>query len=200
MKRMALKASNGSTRSSAAIAVLSFLATVGGCSSIRVETRYDPNIDFKTYTNFGWLPVPKARTGGLRIDHAALDAVVRAAVNRKLAARGFKSTTDLEVDFWVVYHVAIRKKLEYSTLPIGYDYSPAWGRGQWTDETLGNRGTYVRTFDEGTLVLDIVDARTSRLAWRGSAKAEVDAARSRRQKEARLKRAVGKMLDGFPPK
>lgn len=200
MKRTALKARNGSTRNGAAIAVLSFVATVGGCSSIRVETQYDPDVEFRTYTNFGWLPVPKARTGDLRIDYAALDAVVRAEVNRKLAARGFKSTTDLEVDFWVVYHVAIRKKLEYSTLPIGYDYSPAWGPGQWTDERHGNRGTYVRTFDEGTLVLDIVDARTSRLAWRGSAKAAVDAARSRRQEEARLKRAVGKMLDRFPPK
>ncbi len=200
MNRMALTASNGSTRQAAIMVFLSFGATMGGCSSIRVETKYDPHVDFTTYTNFGWLPVPRARTGDLRIDHAALDAVVRQAVNRKLAARGFKSTTDLEVDFWVVYHVAIRKKLEYSKLPIGYDYSPAWGRGQWTDERIGDRGTYVRTFDEGTLVLDIVDARTSRLSWRGSARAKVDAARTRRQKEARLKRAVGKMLAGFPPK
>lgn len=197
---MALKASNGSARRAAVIVFLSVGATIGGCSSIRVDTKYDPNIDFTTNTNFGWLPVPKARTGDLRIDHAALDAVVRTAVNRKLAARGFKWTTELEVDFWVVYHVAIRKKLEYSTLPIGYDYSPAWGRDQWTEENIGDRGTYVRSFDEGILVLDIVDARTSRLAWRGSAQAEVDAARSRRQKEARLKRAVGKMLFGFPPK
>lgn len=200
MNRMTLQASNGRTRQAAVLVFLSFGATIAACSSIRVETHYDPNVDFSTYSNFGWLPVPKARTGGLRINHAALDAVVRAAVNRKLAARGFTTTADREVDFWVVYHVAIRKKLEYSTLPIGYGYSPAWGRAQWTDEKLGDRGTYVRTIDEGTLILDIVDARTSRLAWRGAAQSEVDMARSRRQKESRLKRAVGKMLSGFPPK
>lgn len=197
---MAWKASNGGTRRAATFVFLSVAATLGGCSSIRVDTKHDPYVDFTTYANFGWLPVPRARTGDLRIDYAALDAVVREAVNKKLTARGFKSNAGLEVDFWVVYHVAIRKKLEYSKLPIGYDYSPAWGRGQWTDERIGDRGTYVRTFDEGTLVLDIVDAATSRLAWRGIARAEVDAARTPRQKEARLKRAVGRMLNGFPPK
>ena len=91
---MALKATNGSTRQAVAIVFLPLVATIGGCSSIRVETHYDPTVDFTTYTNFGWLPVPKARTGDLRIDHAALDAVERAAVNKELAARGFKTTAD----------------------------------------------------------------------------------------------------------
>ena len=54
----------------------------------------------------------------------------------------------------------------------------------------------VRQYDEGTLVIDVVDANTKSLVWRGVASGEVARGGSSGQ---RLEQAVQKMFARFPP-
>ena len=55
-------------------------------------------------------------------------------------------------------------------------------------------------YDEGTLILDIVDAESRTLIWRGSARAEVSATVAPETREARVREAVRRILEQFPPK
>ena len=50
-----------------------------------------------------------------------------------------------------------------------------------------------------TLVLDVVDAATRRLVWRGSAQAEVSTDFTPADRDETLENAVVKMFAGFPP-
>ena len=121
-------------------------------------------------------------------------------MERELDAKGYRRSPTGAPDFWVLYGAAIRQKSDYSKLNGGSGYAPAWGRGLWADEELGKRGLYVRTYEEGTLIIDVVDAATSRLVWRGSAQAEVSGTNTERKKEARLRSAVRRILARFPPR
>jgi len=60
--------------------------------------------------------------------------------------------------------------------------------------------TVERKYDEGTLILEVVDAASGRLVWRGWAQAEVKSKADPGQREARIWEAVAKILDQFPPK
>ncbi|MNC86612.1 hypothetical protein D3C83_22840 [compost metagenome] len=54
-------------------------------------------------------------------------------------------------------------------------------------------------FDEGTLVIDLVDARTNRLVWRGWATAAIDGVVADQARlERRVHDAVERILDRLP--
>ena len=64
--------------------------------------------------------------------------------------------------------------------------------------SLCNYGyTEVRSYKKGTLVLDIVDARTHQLVWMGVLEKEV---RSVNPSGKRIQKTLKKLLKNFPPK
>ena len=60
-------------------------------------------------------------------------------------------------------------------------------------------GVDVYQYEQGSLMLDIVDAGTHQLVWRGSAQAEIDQYAKDEKKDKLLNDAVGGMLAKFPP-
>ena len=55
-------------------------------------------------------------------------------------------------------------------------------------------------YEAGTLVLDVVDARTNKLVWRGWAQNSVEDMLRNRDRMARtIDQAVARMLRGLPP-
>ena len=70
-----------------------------------------------------------------------------------------------------------------------------WGYGYWPGYNWGY--TEARQYPEGTLVLDIVDARTRKLVWVGTLQREV---RSTNPSGKQVQKAVKKLLKNFPPK
>jgi len=167
---------------------------------MNVRFDHDPDAGFAAYKTYSWLSEAQILTGISRIDDPILNARVRHEVDRRLRAKGFVLSRTGMPDFLVAWRAAIRRKLEYSKLAIGYDYAPAWGRDRVTGTSVGERGTYVREHEMGTLVIDIVDARQNRLVWWGAAQAEIDIEDSRGTKKARLNKAVGRILKRFPPR
>lgn len=82
-----------------------------------------------------------------------------------MGSKGKKKKAATErADFLVRYHAALDRKIDGST--IDRYYGPRLG-GPAVSETV------VREYDEGTLLLDMVDRQTGRLLWRGSAQARV---------------------------
>jgi len=164
-----------------------------GCSGIRVSEDYDHSTDFSKYRAWYWLPRPPP-SGDPRIDSDLLATRVRSAVESILAAKGYRQVPVGEADFGVGWQAAIEGKLDVHSVDQFYGYGPRWG-------PVGGMGseTFVRRYDQGTLILDVVDARSRQLVWRGSAQAEVQQRRDPAQRDARVREAVQKILARFPP-
>ena len=129
---------------------------------------YDPQADFSRYRSWSWLP-PGPATGDPRIDSDLVASRVRQAIEATLAAKGYSRASTGEGDFGVGWHAAIEGRLDVQTIDHFYGYGRGWGpRGGMTSETL------VRQYELGTLIVDLVDTRSRRLVWRGSAQAEVN--------------------------
>jgi hypothetical protein len=164
------------------------LVCLAGCTTIQVGVDYDRNQDFGGYLTYDWAAVNDAEVDP-RIDNDLLRKRLFSAVDTELAGLGFVRSGE-SPDFWLGWHATVESRVDVRELGSRYGY----GRGGWYD---GH--TQVRHYDEGTLILDVVDAERNELVWRGTAKGEVDWFAEPEEKEARLQEAVQRLLAHFPP-
>jgi len=165
---------------------------------MRVGSRSAPGLDFSSYRSYSWLHAVQPPTGVPRLDQPLLHQTIRSEVDRRLTAKGYRWVGDAAPDFLLSYYVTIRKKAETSRLKLGQSYTRGWGKEQWSGTPMGSSGTYVKEFEEGTLVLEIIDARMSQVIWRGFASAVVDASGSQESRTARVRKAVRRILLRLP--
>jgi len=179
-------------------------ALASGCSTLEVSYDYDPKADFSGMTAYDWLDEPQKPTGDPRIDgNTILRDRIHQAVNTELRARGFREVSE-DPDFLVAYHVSLDRRQSVQTLNSYYGYGPGWGYGYGAAYRpgfwAGAPETYVYEYEEGTLILDIVDPKNKALMWRGSATDEVSFKSTPSKDQAKLNEAVKELLEHFPPK
>ena len=162
---------------------------------MKVTSDYDTDAHFAAYRTYEWTSPSQQSTGDPRLDNPFLDSRIRGAVEKQLADKGFMKDSAGRPDLLVVYHTAVRGKLDVTSVS-NYTYGPRWG---YYGGVPGGT-TYVREYDEGSLILDLIDASTRQLVWRGSAQAEIKENAGPREKQERINEAVRKIMKRFPPK
>jgi hypothetical protein len=169
------------------------LGAAAACSSVEVHYDYDVEADFSAFRTYAWIPQPASTGGGAeaaRQRNTLLDKRVRAAVDAQMATKGFR-LDEANPDVLVVYHTGLADKVEVTDW--GYTYAGSyWG---WAGRDID-----VSTYTEGTLIVDLVEAASKELVWRGSAVGTVDPSASPEQREERLNDAVARMFANYPPR
>jgi hypothetical protein len=171
--------------------VAALALAMAGCASMSVSSHFARGLDFSQYRTFDWGPADALPTGDPRLDKDPFfQDQVQGAIEKQLAARGFKSVAASEQpDLLIHYHASIRQRFDVNRADQEYGY--CYG----DDCTIPIVG-----FEAGTLVLDIVDRRTNRVIWRGWAQDSLDDTLHNREKmRRRINEAVSRMLASFPP-
>jgi hypothetical protein len=73
-----------------------------------------------------------------------------------------------------------------------------WYSGSNFKETVATPRATTRNYEEGTLIIDVMEGQTERLIWRGTATAEVRPRVSLEDRSDRVAEAVQKVLAEFP--
>jgi hypothetical protein len=151
----------------------------------QVKTDFDHQANFSQYKTYSWQEIKPA--------DSLWDARIRNAVDAELASKGW-TQVDANGDVAIV---AIKTTQTEKTLQTFYDgFGGGWrwrGFGGFGDAT-----TTEQDFKEGTLVVDLYDAKTKQLIWRGSA--EVAVSNKAEKNEKNLDKGITKMFKDFPPK
>ena len=149
-------------------------------AAAKTTTDYDHKLNFGNYKTYSW--------GKVETADSLWDQRVKDAVDNQLAAKGWTqvpSGGDVLVN-------AFGKTQEEHTLNTFYNGFPGWRWGGFGDST-----TTVDTYKVGTLVVDLFDANTRNLIWRGTAS---DTLASNPDKNTRkLDSNVQKLFKHFPP-
>ncbi|QOJ31031.1 MAG: DUF4136 domain-containing protein [Gammaproteobacteria bacterium] len=175
-----------------AVGSLVVLCTLAACatgSSPRHESQRDAGTDFAAYRSFAWQPSLGEGAGDQPT--RLLDARIRDAVRAELVARGYVED-EASPGFRVTYETTLKDKVKSSPFRIGI------GMGGFSGNVGGsvNVGTpSVKNYQEGTLVIHVIDAASRREVWYGTVSGEVD--RSSLDAAA-VARAVGIAMEGFP--
>ncbi len=152
-----------------------------------VNVDYDKSADFskyKTYARKAMTPAPSSIVQG-RIDDA---------LDRELQAKGWRKV-ESGADVHVITHASVGKQTRITADHFGgyggYRGGRGWGGG-W-----GSTHVNVSEIGVGTLMVDMVDAKSKQLVWRGIATATVSnkAAKS----EKKINKAAKKLFKDFPP-
>ncbi len=80
---------------------------------------------------------------------------------------GVAEVTD-DPDVYVTYHGSSERNLRVNTDTWGYGYPSGWYRGGYYGG-MGSSTTTVTSYQTGTLIVDVWDAETNELVWRGIA-------------------------------
>lgn len=169
----------------AAIAAALFAAA---CATMTVSSHMEQGLDTSAYHTFTWGTPDTLPTGDPRLDeNPFFKDRVEGAIERGLAVRGIV-LTETAPDLTIHYHAVITPRMDVNRIDRDYGYC--------FDEACSARAL---EYEEGTLVLDVIDARTNRLIWRGWAQKAVDAALTDRDKMAQdIDEAVRRMLARLP--
>jgi hypothetical protein len=176
------------------LTILAALALAAGCSSMSVNYDYDVEADFSSYHTYRWHERATITRDGVKQrapKGTLLDKRIRRAAEDHLGEAGL-TADEQSPDLLVVYHIGVEGKIE--VINYGYSY---YGYG-WA---YSGRRVDAYRYKEGTLVLDLVDAKTNQLVWRGFVTDTLDdgGARSPDEVESRLDYAFEKMLANYPP-
>jgi uncharacterized protein DUF4136 len=167
-----------------AVCAMFILAVVAATFAQQVKTDFDHQANFTKYKTYSWQEIKPT--------NSLWDARIKSAVDAQLAAKGW-TQVDSGGDVAIV---AIKTTQTQRTLQTFYD---GMGGG-WRWRGFGGMGEATTTeqdYKEGTLVVDMYDASTKQLIWRGSAEDTLSDKEAKNEKN--LDKGVAKMFKGFPP-
>jgi hypothetical protein len=150
-----------------------------------IQTDFDHRANFSRYKTYSWQEI--------KASNSLWDARIKEAVNAQLASKGW-TQVDSGGDVAIV---AIKTTQTERTLQTVYDGIG----GGWRWRGFGGFGESTTTeqdYKEGTLVVDLYDASTKQLIWRGSAEEMLSDKTEKNEKT--LDKGVAKMFKSFPPR
>ena len=172
-----------------ALVALTALALAGCAVRMNVSSHVERGADFTQYHTFDWGPADALPTGDPRLDNNPFfHDYLQGAFEKRLAGRGFeRSASGTTPDLLIHYHAAVNHRFEV--------YDVDRDRGYCYDDCLPQ----VIDYEQGTLVVDVVDARSNKVVWRGWAQDSVEGVIDNQDRmERQLDEAVTRMLEEFP--
>lgn len=172
--------------------MLFYLGMLGTAFTQQVQTDFDHQANFSQYKTYCWQEI--------KPPNSLWDSRIKKAVDAQLSAKGWTQENrggDVAI-------VAIKTTQTQRTLHTFYDnygdFGGGWGWRGFGGGGFGGFGesdTTEQDYKDGTLVVDLFDAKNKQLIWRGSAE---DMLSNKAEKnEKNLEKGVAKMFKDFPP-
>jgi hypothetical protein len=163
---------------------------VAGCATIRVSSHSDRGLIWSKYTTYDWGPADALPAGDPRLDKDPFfEDRVEGAIEKAMAKRGFvRAPASGQPDLLIHYHASITERLDVDRL----DRSSAYC-------ATAECSSGVTRYEAGTLVVDIVDATSNVLIWRGWAQGSVEGVLGNRDRlRRRIDESVTRMFESLP--
>lgn len=182
------------------ISVLLALIVLAGCTNKPfIVTDYQSNYDFSALRTFS-IAEPKQDIKENILISPFTFSHVHSVIERELAQRYQAASGDAKPDFMVNYHIVIEEKLDPGTYDNLYGFG-YYGRGyRYYPAPLfyGTTGA-PRVYNQGSLIVDIVDAETKKPIWRGVSEKRLSKGLTPEQQREMLTGAVVEIISKFPP-
>ena len=170
--------------------VMGALLVYSACSSTSVRFDYERGVDFSQFKTFDFYEVPE----DVKTDRLVLKRINR-AITDQLSAKGLTQSSS-NPDLLIATHTAVQDKVD--VMDYGYGYADYYWRGYWGPR-YGGGGTQVTEYEEGTLIIDIVDNAEDELIWRGEASRALPYNPTAEKIDALIDDVVAKTLANYPP-
>ena len=151
---------------------LGLAAALLACASdgIDVSTTFDPLNRFPAQATYLWDDAANRLPDDPRFDQMGIDALIREAANAEFSARGYRPSTTGSANYRLSYDLTVH----------------TW-YGPDNSSSLGS------------LSLWLSEAASKRRVWMGYVRAEIHVGLDRQERLARMRGALARLLEKFPP-
>jgi hypothetical protein len=186
-----------------AVIVVSLLLTgVVALAGVKVRADFDKEYDFTKPKTFGWHPdgagevklLEQSGDDPVKLNER-FEPVFKDAIATELAKRGLVLATNGKPDIVIHYYVLIGPNSESQFRGQFVGAVPPWGLPDFAMTT-----TSFKVFEQGTVVLDLMDAVRKEIVWRGVAETEIQRQRMPAERDARIRAGIADLLKKVPPK
>lgn len=154
------------------------------CATVRVSSDYDREANFNDYNSFAFFKpgIDKAKISDL--DKKRILRAIESEMTTKGMIKSEKPTLLVSI---------FTKEQERVDV---YNHNFGWGWNPWWYSS--NYANHVSRSSEGSLYVDLIDAKTNELVWQGVGTAYLDT-HSVEKKEQRIREIVKEILTAYPP-
>ncbi len=182
------------------------LVFLASCSSVKVIADYDKEANFKSYKTYAFY-----KTGIDKAEVSDLDKKrILKAIDTEMSARGFVKSR--QPDVLVSIFTKEREEVNvYNNNNFGF----GWGAFGWGGFGFNRFGFYnpwlfgpgfgggfgpnVTTRTEGSLYIDVIDAKNRELVWQGRGVGTLNNIKNIERKEKRIRQFVSEIFEKYPP-
>ena len=159
----------------------------------KVKYKYLRDTDFSKYKTYRWVKLEQ-----LEYPTQDVDQKIRQSIDALLATRGFRRVEEGETDLLAIYQAALSKERLWVSYNGGGGH---WDYGGWYGWGGGDRKQKRMTvINVGTLNLDFYDVTLKKQVWRGEATKTLQPPKDPAEGQAKIDKAVAKLLKNFPPR
>ncbi|MEX0330088.1 MAG: DUF4136 domain-containing protein [Puniceicoccaceae bacterium] len=172
------------------------LAFLFGCESTpKIQSEYNDAVDFSAYKTFAIMPLPTNIPGADPGIVLRTGRFVQEEVVAQLVAAGYTKVAKEDCDFAVNLTGKVVPKTDITDW--GYMHYPTRGwYGAYSPYYYTGSNVTVDQYEEGTLIIEIYDAKTKEMAWVGWG---VGRRKSDGPDYEKLRAAIAGILAEFPP-
>lgn len=172
-----------------AVVVAGALLMQGCATKPTVRAEYDQGVDFSKYHSFNFAsPLSTDKQGYSTL----VTQQLKSAVTHEMQQRGY--TLDSTPDLLVNFSGRLEDKQSIESTPTayyGYRYY-----GAWPGYSMGS-DVYTVNYTQGTLNVDLIDAKSMQMVWEGVTVGEVTKKHLKNREEA-INKAVGNVFAKYP--
>jgi hypothetical protein len=158
---------------------------VSSCSPFQVKSDYSATAKFADYKTY------LLRTDDLKLNDIDKDRVLN-ELSKQLKAKNL--SPDQNPDLIVIVKASHKKVQDITTSyggSFGWGYPYGWGGG------FGVGNTWTNNYNSGTIIVDIIDAKTQKLVWQGVGSGlSVD---SPAAKQREIPEIMAEIMKNYPP-
>lgn len=178
-----------------------------GCTDLPVSSDYAVDYNFSAISSYGWLPQAETNSAAADMHNTELMRVRYVdAINSQMRLKGFElKDVANKPDVLIAYHLGSQDKTVIDSFGSWYthfgyypcyhcDYRPGFDHMHFHESDI-----WVREFTEDSVVIDIIDAATRKMLWRGSVQRVQPVLQTPEERTAYVNETVAAILATFPP-
>jgi len=168
------------------LSLLSIAVLFSACSSYNYYSVSNKQLDKTKYKTFAWIPEAQSKSTSVYNNDVATDRIVEAAT-QELKNREF-TLDNSNPDLLIRYTAVVNREVKDYNEPVYYNAPPRLlprvgyyrGRAVYYYSYVNPLPVYVGERErrlrikEGSIMIDIIDRKTSKVIWRGWAEGEVN--------------------------
>ena len=168
--------------------MLTIAVAAMGCATMNVSSHIERGVNFAEFMTYDWGPPDNLPVGDPRLDNNPFfNDYLQGAIEKKLAAKGFERVVSGTPDLLVHYHASVNQRMDVYEADNRHGYC------------YGDCQPQINNYDQGTLIIDIVDTKSSKVVWRGWAQDTMDGVIDDQPRlEKQVNEGVTKMMKLLP--